>query len=134
MRCVNSGRGGGRQAGQTGQLGEAMAARFLETGGWTVLARRWRDGPRELDLIVQKQGTLAFIEVKTRRSSDLDALLASITPAKRRELERAAAAWLRRCGEAFPRFSEIRFDVIGVQILPGEKPRILHIEAAWSRC
>jgi putative endonuclease len=110
-----------------------MAARHLEGQGWMILDRRWRDGPRELDLIAVRGRTLAFIEVKTRRSGDLDALLLSVTPAKRRQLERAASAWLRRFGANHPRFSELRFDVIAVQLPPGEKPQLHHVEAAWQR-
>jgi putative endonuclease len=125
---------GGRVASEVGRLGEAMAARFLEEAGWALLGVRWRDGPRELDLIALRSGILAFVEVKTRRSADLDPLLLSVTPAKRRELERAAGAWLRQVGPSFPPFAAIRFDVMAVQLPPGQKPRILHIEAAWQRC
>jgi putative endonuclease len=110
-----------------------MAARFLEAAEWRVLAERWRDGPRELDLVATRAGVLAFVEVKTRRSAELDPLLLSVTPSKRRELERAAAAWLRRFGATFPPFLSVRFDVIGVLIPWGEPPRLVHIESAWTR-
>jgi len=123
----------GRGAGITGRLGEAMAARYLETEGWSIVERRWRDGPRELDLIAVRREVLIFVEVKTRRSEDLDGLLQAVTSSKRKDLQRAAGAWLMRFGSEFARFSEIRFDVMGVQLLPGEKPRFLHIEGAWQR-
>jgi putative endonuclease len=117
----------------TGHLGEAMAARHMEAEGWVILDRRWRDGPRELDLVALRDRVLAFVEVKTRRSGDLDELLLSVTTTKRKQLERAAGAWLRRFGAEHPRFAEVRFDVIGVQLPPGQKPQLHHVEAAWQR-
>jgi putative endonuclease len=118
---------------RTGRLGEALAARALELDGWEILACRWRDGPRELDLVAQRDGTLAFVEVKTRRHGGLGEALASITAGKRREVERAAAAWLRTEGVHHPRFRRVRFDVVAVLLEPGRRPRIERVEGAWVR-
>ena len=46
-----------------GELGERIAARWLESHGYTVLARRWRSGHRDIDVIVERDGTVAFVEV-----------------------------------------------------------------------
>jgi len=121
---------------RTGRLGEELAARALERNGWEILARCWRDGPRELDLVVAREGTLAFVEVRTRRSASLGDTLASVTPAKCREVERAAAAWLRKEASTLHgrfRFSRIRFDVVAVLLPPGQMPRIERVEGAWVR-
>jgi putative endonuclease len=118
---------------RTGRLGEALAAHELEREGWEILACRWRDGPRELDLVAHRDGTLAFVEVKTRRSGGLGDALASITAGKRRDLERAAAAWLRTEGVRHPRFQRVRFDVVAVVLEPGRRPRIERVEGAWIR-
>ncbi len=117
----------------TGRLGEALAERAIKEAGWEILARRWRDGPRELDLVARHQGTLAFIEVKTRRTASVGEALGSVTAAKRREVERAAAAWLRLEGGAQPRFERIRFDVVAVLLEPGRRPRVERVEGAWVR-
>jgi putative endonuclease len=117
----------------TGRLGEALAARALEGEGWRILARRWRDGPRELDLVAARGRVLLFVEVKTRRQGGVGAALASVTRAKQREIERAAAAWLRREGPGHPGFREVRFDVVVVLLEPGSRPRVERVEGAWVR-
>ena len=51
-----------------GFRGERIAERWLQRKGWRVLQRRFRDGHRDLDLIAERQGTVAFVEVKGRPS------------------------------------------------------------------
>lgn len=59
-------RGHASQAG--GLAAEAAAARALEADGWTILARRLRTAAGEVDMVAQRQGLLAIIEVKRRPS------------------------------------------------------------------
>ena len=49
-----------------GRRGERLATQHLRSAGWTVVAKNYRFGRREIDLIVQKGPLLAFVEVKTR--------------------------------------------------------------------
>ena len=52
-----------------GQRAEAAVAAWLETRGWTILARRWRCPEGELDLVAHDpDGVLVGIEVKVRRT------------------------------------------------------------------
>ncbi len=53
-----------------GRRGERVACRFLLRQGFDVLARRYKARSGELDIIAFEKETLAFIEVKTRRSRD----------------------------------------------------------------
>lgn len=69
-----------------------MAAAALADAGWTVLARRLRTPAGELDLVVERDGLLAFVEVKARPS--LRAGAEALRPAQRRRLAAAAEAWL----------------------------------------
>ena len=48
--------------------GEEQAARFYEHRGFKVIARNWTCAFGELDLIVEKEGSLVCVEVKTRRT------------------------------------------------------------------
>ena len=54
---------------------EALAALWLQLKGWRVLTRRVRTPVGEVDLVVRRGGTLAFVEVKAR-GSDRDLALA----------------------------------------------------------
>ena len=52
-----------------GERAEQAAAAWLETRGWTILARRWRCPDGELDLVAHDpDGVLVGIEVKVRQT------------------------------------------------------------------
>jgi putative endonuclease len=110
-----------------GDRGEAVAARWAQRNGWTVLARQFRVGHRDIDLILRRGATVAFVEVKTRCSTDFGGPISAVGARKRRHLSRAAIAWIDRHGR---RGVEYRFDVIGV-LIRGELVRIAHIENAF---
>ena len=50
-----------------GELGERIAERWLRRRGWRVMQRRFRTGHRDIDLVVEREGMVAFVEVKARR-------------------------------------------------------------------
>ena len=112
-----------------GRRGEDVAAHFLERRGWLVLARNYRFGRREVDLIVRRRGVLAFVEVKTRAGQRFGEPQAAITRLKRREIEIVAAQYLVRFP---PGDVDIRFDAVAVQRIPGRAElHIEHLEDAW---
>ncbi|MEA4812071.1 MAG: YraN family protein [Anaerolineaceae bacterium] len=49
-----------------GQKGEILAAGFLREKGYEILAKNFRSGHQEIDLIAEYNGTVHFVEVKTR--------------------------------------------------------------------
>lgn len=77
-----------------GHRAEWIALLFLVCKGYRPLARRYSAAGGEIDLIVARGDTIAFIEVKARGMMD-DALTA-ITSTKQRRFSRAARAWLSR--------------------------------------
>ena len=86
-----------RAALDRGARAEAFVADRLVEAGWTVLARNWRARGGELDLVVERQGVLRFVEVKARDADDPSGLEA-IGHGKRRKLIAAAEAWLGERG------------------------------------
>lgn len=58
----------GAAAHRLGVDAEAVAAAALVAEGWVVLARRLRTAAGEIDLVVERDGLVAFVEVKARRS------------------------------------------------------------------
>lgn len=77
-----------------GTAGEAAAARWLVRRGWRVLARRWRGGGGEIDIVAERRGIVAACEVKTRTRTDPQA--PPVSYAQRTRITRAALAWQAR--------------------------------------
>jgi len=112
-----------RQSLAIGEWGEAIVARWLECQGWEILHRRWHCRWGELDLVAISPQTLAFVEVKTRGSSNWDAGgLLAITPQKQAKLQQAAELFLSE----HPQFAEFpcRFDaaIVCHRPLPRSQP------------
>jgi putative endonuclease len=112
-----------------GAEGEARAARLLESKGYTILARNVRVERVEIDLIARRADTLAFVEVKTRRSHAHGAPEEAVDWRKRRRLVRGAAAWLRASG---PTARRVRFDVIVCEQDRAGEWRLRHLEGAFD--
>jgi putative endonuclease len=125
---VNAPRRPGTTDRPLGDRGERLAADYLERGGWTVLARNYRVGHREVDLVARRGEVVAFVEVKTRAGLGYGHPLEAITAGKRREIMRVAQAWVERHGQPG---EEYRYDAVAVLILGGGEPVIEHVEDAW---
>ncbi len=93
-----------------GDEGEGRAASWLEAQGWRILQRNARADRVEIDMIAERAGVLAFVEVKTRRSRAHGPGELAVDARKRARLVRGAAAWLREHRSRRPR--RVRFDVI----------------------
>jgi len=111
-----------------GYRGEDLVRRWLESQGWFIEAHRYRVGREEIDLVARRQGVVAFVEVKTRRSFAHGSPMEAVHWRKRRAIGRVAAVWaLRfgRWGEAY------RFDV--VEVLEGRDGamEVNHVADAW---
>jgi putative endonuclease len=108
---------------QRGPLGETLAELYLVSRGWTVRGRNVRAGRREIDLVVQRGETVAFVEVKWRRA---EASEEAWRPEQRRRAGEAALALLERWpAQAW------RFDLVTIQE-EARGFRLLHHAGAWS--
>jgi len=111
-----------------GELGERIAERWLRRRGWKVVQRRFRNGHRDIDLVVERDGTVAFVEVKARRGAEFGGPVQAVNHRKRKQLERSAMVWIDRHGREAESY---RFDVVGV-LLTGADVRVCHVENAFS--
>jgi putative endonuclease len=113
-----------------GAAGERAAAEWLEREGFEILARNWRDGRYELDIVAGRGGTLHFIEVKTRDGDSWESPEDAMTAAKQRAFRHAVAAWLARN----PSELEPQMDLIAIDTDPDGILDIRYIpEAVISR-
>ncbi len=113
---------------QLGISGEDIAARHLERCGWRVLARNYRFGHKEIDLIARRGRTIAYVEVKTRARLRWGHPLCAVDGRKRAEIERVARVWADRHARAD---DELRFDAIAVYRTDEGVLRVEHVEDAW---
>jgi putative endonuclease len=94
-----------------GRFGERYAAWYYRLRGYRVIGRnvRMRDG--ELDLIVRRGDTLAFVEVKTRQPRSAGEGFEAVNRAKQSQISRLADRWLAQ----HPHDGAIRFDVLSLR-------------------
>jgi putative endonuclease len=98
---------------KVGAAGEHAAAHFLNQQGFTLLAQNYRTKRGEIDLIVQREEVIAFVEVKTRKSNYFHASLL-ITPAKQRKITSAAKQFIQE--HALHGDFVLRFDTVFVSV------------------
>ncbi len=104
----------GRVAQSGGLRAEAVAADALRGDGWAILAQRLRTAAGEIDLIAERAGLLAIIEVKHRPT--LAEAAAALGPRQRARLIAAAEIVLAEhpeWGRAGVRFDVLLVDPAG---------------------
>ena len=111
-----------------GRTGEDIATRYLEERGWRILGRNVRCGRTgEIDIVAERAGVLAFVEVKTRRTDRFGTPGEAVTWRKQARIRELARHYLM---EARPRAAAIRFDVVEVRA-GGPVPLVTHLEGAF---
>lgn len=98
-----------------GQQGEAIAANYYRQRGYLLLNHNYRTRMGELDLILYKEGTLVFAEVKTRAGKMLAPPASAVDIHKQRRLWLAAQNYLQNSPYSD---APMRFDV--VEVMPAE--------------
>jgi len=113
-----------------GQRGEREAERFLLREGWITIDRGYSDHFGEIDLIMADQGTLVFVEVKTRARDDGPSPAEAVNETKIQRLTKTAQGYVRRLGLETCR---LRFDVVAILWLETEHPpEIKHYQSAFE--
>lgn len=97
---------------EQGQYTEALACQFLENKGFTLLERNYHCRFGEIDLIMQQDNNIVFVEVRYRRNNNFGSGAESVTFNKQSKLIKTASAYLQQHAKLskYP----ARFDVISI--------------------
>jgi putative endonuclease len=93
-----------------GKLGEELAVEFLRKNGYEILETNWTFQKAEIDIIAQKENTLAVIEVKTRSSLDFGLPQDFVKPKKIQLLVKAVNEYVISKNLDI----DVRFDIIAI--------------------
>jgi putative endonuclease len=63
----------GKVSYHAGQAAEFQVARHYERDGWHVLQHRFKNAAGEIDLVLRRNDTVLFVEVKRARTHDIAA-------------------------------------------------------------
>lgn len=112
-----------------GAVGENKAAEYLKKHGYKIVDKNYRCRVGEIDIIAQKDGVIAFVEVKSRKDTSFAEAKEFVGYAKQQRIIKTAMLWLsgHECD------LQPRFDVIEIYPSKGllSQYKINHIENAF---
>ncbi len=94
-----------------GNSGEAVAVRYLKKKKYKILELNYRNKLGEIDIIAEDEGTIVFIEVKTRQTPSFGSPKEAVTKKKQRNISMVALSWLKSKKKID---AKARFDVISI--------------------
>ena len=109
-----------------GKKGEQLAIDYLVKKGYTILDKNWRFQKAEVDIIAQKEETLAVVEVKTRSSIDFGSPQDFVNPKKIKLLVSAIDEYVVSKNLDV----DVRFDIIAI-VHENKNFIIEHLEDAF---
>lgn len=109
-------------------LGEQLAADYLQKQGYLILARNFTSRLGEIDIIAQKDDFKVFVEVKSRTQSTYGYGREYVTPSKIKKICKTADYYRMKEGNASDCY---RFDVMEVDL---KTKTIEHFENAFEYC
>ena len=113
-----------------GDMAEAKVRLYLLFRGYRILDTNYIAPCGEIDIIARKNGTLVFIEVRSKRdaSGKYGAPLETVDREKQKSVISAAKHYLN---SRYVKHRDIRFDVIGVTANKNGSSDIQHIINAF---
>lgn len=112
---------------ELGTWGETLAAEYLEKKGYQILARDWKSGHRDLDIIAMDGNTMVIVEVKTRRNRLFTDPEMAVDYQKITNLQQAANHYVKM--KYYD--GDLRFDIISIVGTPDTTHTIDHIIDAF---
>ena len=95
---------------ELGKKGEQLAVDFLIENKYDIIERNYRFDKAEVDIIAQKNDTLAIIEVKTRSTTDFGNPQDFVKPKQIKRLVKAVDEYVTVNNLDV----EVRFDIIAI--------------------
>ncbi len=114
------------QHNELGKKGEQLAVNFLLEKQYDIIERNYRFDKAEVDIIAQKNDTLAIIEVKTRTSIDFGNPQDFVNPKKIKRLVKAVDEYITVNNLNV----EVRFDIIAI-VKEDKNFKIEHLKNAF---
>ncbi len=111
---------------ELGKKGEQLAIEYLLKKGYKIRDKNWRYQKAEVDIIAEKDGILAVVEVKTRSTNYFGNPQDFVNPKKIKLLVKAIDEYVISKDLDM----EVRFDIIGI-IKTKNKTKIEHLEDAF---
>lgn len=96
---------------KTGKAAEETAYLFLQKQGLRPLARNWRNRCGEIDLIMQDNDDVVFVEVRERNNIHYGSAIESVDYRKRGTLLKTSQAWLCLQNKTS---HPVRYDIVGI--------------------
>jgi putative endonuclease len=113
---------------EKGQLAEEIACNFLKQHGLSLLRKNYHCRYGEIDLVMQQDSTIVFVEVRYRKANSLVDSITSVDSRKQQKLYRSAENYLQKnnISDSVP----ARFDVIAITQQGNMDPQIDWIKNA----
>ena len=112
-----------------GRLGEDVAARYLVSRGYEIIARNWTCQAGEADIIARDDDTLVFAEVKTRSSTEKGFPSEAVDSKKRGKYLKIAELFTSRYDAED---LQVRFDVMSLVVTDNAHATIRHYINAFG--
>ena len=97
---------------EQGAYTEDLARQFLERKGFKLIQRNFNCRLGEIDLIMQDNNCIVFVEVRYRKNNDFGSGAESVTYNKQQKLIKAASWYLQQHGNS--NSQPARFDVVSI--------------------
>ena len=102
-----------RNTREQGQETEEMALEFLKNNGLTLISKNFQCRCGEIDLIVDDNGTIVFVEVKYRKSDKFGGPLLAVSKDKIHKLTKTAQFYLQQA-KLNEYNTPCRFDIVSL--------------------
>lgn len=117
----------------SGDFGEKAASEYLIDKGYSILSQNYNTAVGELDIIVQRENIIAFVEVKTRKLGGMTTARSAVGKSKQDKLLKTAALYIAENKNNFNSKIKMRFDIIEIYIGGnGEVAQLCHIKNAFN--